>query len=116
MYDKILALLARVPADHWGLDLAAIALVALGCGAVLLGVLTPDQLPAALDAALYVLGLVVPAMAARAAALKVRASAGTKAALAAVAAVKARDEVATIEAAVEVANVVRLPSAPKEGA
>lgn len=113
--QSILALLARIPADHWGLDLAAVALVVLGCVAVLGGVLPPDQLPAAIDAAVYVLGLVVPAMAARAAALRLRAKTASAAALSAAEAARGRHLDDALAKAVAAANVLRLPP-PKEGA
>lgn len=105
--SALASLLARIPADHWGFDLAALLIVALGCAAVLSGVLTPDQLPAAVDTALYGLGLIVPAMAARGAILKARAQAGTQAALAAVAAAKAHDIRAALEAAAATAAAVK---------
>lgn len=58
MLDKILALLARLPADSAAIDWTALALAALGGVALLLGLVTPDQLPGLVDAAL---GLLVAA-------------------------------------------------------
>lgn len=103
--STVLSLLARIPADHWGFDAVA-ALVVIGAIAlVALGYVTPDQLPQLIDAAYWGLGLI----GVRAAALKAKAAA--KQAAAVVVAAPRKDALA---AAVEAANVLRLP--PKDGA
>ncbi|MBK6920432.1 MAG: hypothetical protein IPH07_23735 [Deltaproteobacteria bacterium] len=58
MFAKIVALLARLPSDRAAVDWVALALAVLGGGALLLGLVTPDQLPALSEA---LVGLLVAA-------------------------------------------------------
>jgi hypothetical protein len=56
--SKILALLAKLPASSSAVDWVSLVVVALACLAVSSGALAPDDLPAAIDAALALLPVI----------------------------------------------------------
>lgn len=107
LFEKLSGLLAKIPADHWGLDLVALVVAALACAGVLFGVITPADLPSVIDGAFYVLtiaGLRGAALAAR----KSAAAAATAAALQAVDAAKSHKPADVLAAASAAAAAVKV--------
>jgi hypothetical protein len=113
MYQKILALLAKLPSDSPSVDWVVIALVIAGAIAVATGVVTPDQLPTLIDAALY--GLVGIGVRGASLAAKAKAATGASVLANAVSDVRSGKAVPTelVEHAVELLNVVSSPKGAK---